>query len=170
MAKNSLVFELSNGGKLKLADEVVNTIHSFLQVEPQIPEAGGMLMGRFLKNTKDIVVDKITVPMKGDKQSRYTFKRLSPLHQRALDKAWQESKGTCNYLGEWHTHPETNPIPSDIDKKDWKRKLSQDSFSSRFLYFLIAGTETIHLWEADRRTLTIQKRKRIQNERDHHCS
>lgn len=124
-------------------------------------EAGGVILGRFIKNSKNIVIDKITVPMKGDIQARYSFKRLSPFHQKIVVAEWNESIGTCNYLGEWHSHPESDPTPSSVDIKDWRRKLKNDTFSSRYLYFLIAGYDYINLWEGDRRTLDIKKLKSI---------
>lgn len=126
-----------------------------------MPEAGGILMGRFIKEARDVVIDQVTSPMKGDLQSRFAFKRLSPLHQEFLDKEWERTKGTCNYLGEWHTHPEEDAEPSGIDKRDWKRKLKIDTFSSRYLYFLIAGTDEVKLWEGDRRTLKITQLEKI---------
>lgn len=156
-----LVFELSNGGKIKMTKHLLKTIEPFVQKESHLNEAGGVLLGRFIKNSKDIIIDKVTVPMKGDKQTRCTFKRLSTLHQIVVEEEWSLSKGTCNYLGEWHTHPETDPEPSGVDIRDWKRKLKTDLFSSRYLYFIIAGTEKLSLWEGDRRTLEIKKLKII---------
>lgn len=152
---------MSNGGQIKISVAVLQAIEPFKQMRKEIPEAGGILMGRFIKETKDIVVDGITTPMKGDVQSRYTFKRLSSLHQEILDAEWKKSKGTCNYLGEWHTHPEQDVEPSGVDRRDWKRKLKTDVFSSRYLYFLIAGTDGIKLWQGDRRTLEVTQLKRI---------
>jgi integrative and conjugative element protein (TIGR02256 family) len=155
--RSDLTFLLSNGGRIKIAREAHDTILGFTQSAPKSKEAGGVLMGRFIKEAKDIVIDKVTVPMKGDKRYRYEFKRLSALHQAELDREWMASKGTCNYLGEWHTHPEPDPTPSGVDIEDWKRKLKKDIFSGRYLYFLIAGTATISIWQADRRTIEITK-------------
>jgi integrative and conjugative element protein (TIGR02256 family) len=148
---------LSNGGRIKIGQEALGGILSLIQTGPKSKEAGGVLMGRFIKEAKDIVIDKVTLPMKGDIRSRFQFKRLSPLHQLEVEREWVASKGTCNYLGEWHTHPEQDPTPSGVDLKDWERKLKKDTFSSRFLYFIIAGTAKLSIWEADRRTLQIHK-------------
>ena len=161
MELNELIFEMSNGGKIKLSNDAIQVINSYKQLEKKDPESGGVLLGRFIKSSKDIVIDKVSTPMKGDVQTRYKFKRLSPLHQKIIDQEWNKSKGTCNYLGEWHTHPEEFPSPSGVDKRDWKRKLKSDIFSSRFLYFLIAGMEEINIWEGDRRTLEIKQLKKI---------
>jgi len=155
MTENTFV--LSNGGRIKIGEEAWETMGAGVQTDEKARESGGVMMGRFIKDCKDLVIDKVTQPMDGDRQSRYGFKRLSPLHQEILDKEWMASKGTCNYLGEWHTHPEDDPTPSSVDINDWKRKLRKDVFSGRYLYFLIVGTEKVGLWEGDRRTLTIDK-------------
>lgn len=130
---------------------------NFRQLEKDMPEAGGIMMGRFIKNSKNIIIDLVTEPMTHDKRTRYTFKRIDPGHQIILQEKWERSGGTCNYLGEWHTHPENDPTPSGTDMRNWKRKLKNDLFSSRFLYFLIEGIKVIRVWEGDRRTLEIKE-------------
>jgi integrative and conjugative element protein (TIGR02256 family) len=159
VAKDSSIFEITNGGKIKLTSSVIEVLQQHKQVNNDSFESGGVLLGRFIKVSKNIVVDKITTPMKGDKQTRFSFKRLSPLHQEIITVEWNKSNGTCNYLGEWHTHPEDYPTPSGVDIRDWKRKLKKDVFSGRYLYFIIAGIKNIEIWEGDRRTLEIVKLK-----------
>jgi len=159
-----LIFEITNGGRIKLTAPVIETLHQYKQIHKNSLESGGVLLGRFIKVSKNIVVDKITSPSKGDKQTRYSFKRFSSVHQEIITEEWHNSKGTCNYLGEWHTHPEDFPTPSGVDIRDWKRKLKKDVFSSRYLYFIIAGIKSIDIWEGDRRTLEIVKLKIINYE------
>ncbi|MFV2044579.1 MAG: Mov34/MPN/PAD-1 family protein [Anaerolineales bacterium] len=126
----------------------------FTQHDPTEPEAGGVLLGRHILNTRDIVVDRVTLPMDGDHQSRHQFFRAYHLHQEAIARAWGESGGTCTYLGEWHTHPECVPTPSLIDNWNWRWKLLTDQFSG-FIFFLITGTQTIRVWEGHRYHLGI---------------
>lgn len=161
MESKKLLYELSNGGYLKIDKEALQLIGTYKQADKEDLEAGGIIMGRFIKNSKNIVIDKITEPAKEDKRTRYSFKRRSVQHQIILEDEWVKSHGTCNYLGEWHTHPENDPSPSVVDLKDWKRKLKVDIFSSRYLYFIIAGIAELRIWEGDRRTLEIKKLKYI---------
>ncbi|OQP45119.1 hypothetical protein A4D02_34720 [Niastella koreensis] len=156
-----MIYKLSNDGRIKLSSNVLITMDGFIQREETTPESGGVLLGRFIKYSKDIVIDKISVPMKDDICTRYSFKRLSLGHQKMIDEEWTQSKGTCNYLGEWHTHPEEFPIPSNVDTRNWKRKLKSDVFSARFLYFIIVGMTEIKIWEGDRRTLEIKQLLKI---------
>ena len=155
------IFIMGNGGRLKIDTTAYEKMQPYIQSNPISNEAGGVLMGRLIKNSKDIVLDKVTVPMIGDKRTRYSFLRGWKMHQRLIDYNWEKSEGTCNYLGEWHTHPEKYPSPSQQDLKDWKRKLKEDKYSTRYLYFLIVGINEICLWEGDRRTSKIEKLKRV---------
>lgn len=116
------------------------------QKKPDKPESGGVLLGRYILDCQDVVVDAVTLPMDGDRQSRFRFFRDAQRHQEAIHRAWEESSGTCNYLGEWHTHPESYPTPSHIDIAEWKRILLRDRFDSDVLYFVIIGTCSINVW------------------------
>lgn len=154
------VFLIENKGRIKISFQVIGIITNYIQDNDVKLEAGGVLLGRFLVNSKNIVVDKITEPMPSDIRKRNFFKRGEEKHQNIIDQEWQNSNGRCNYLGEWHSHAEKYPTPSCIDLKEWKKKLRNDVFSSRYLYFIILGINELRIWEGDRRTLKI---KRIYN-------
>lgn len=121
-------------------------MQQYVQTSSNKPEAGGVLLGRHLLQTPDIIVDLVTVPLPGDSQSRFRFWRAKELHQKAINQAWNESRGTCTYLGEWHTHPESTPVPSIIDHLNWQRKLLVDRFTNP-LFFIIMGIEQLCVWE-----------------------
>ncbi|NNC30862.1 hypothetical protein HKM21_16460 [Longimicrobium terrae] len=112
-------------------------------------EAGGVLLGRHILHTADVVVDGVTIPLPGDQRERFRFVRARQRHQEAIDRAWRESGGTCTFLGEWHTHPERHPWPSGVDRQDWLRKLREDAFTD-WLFFVIVGMEEIRVWEGAR--------------------
>lgn len=151
----------AKGNKFKLSQAVVVQLHSFVQGESTKKEAGGILLGRYILDCEDVVVDKITDPMKGDRRSRLRFFRSACLHQQAINKAWISSGGTCNYLGEWHTHPETDPSPSIIDILGWRKRLLFDRFDSDVLFFVIVGTQRINAWQGYRKTLAIEELRQV---------
>ncbi len=155
-----MIFFKEKGGELKLNDEAVQKMLLFVQDEKSKPEGGGVLLGRFLKNSENIIIDRVSVPMIGDVRKRNYFKRAQKRHQKIIDTAWEKSNGTCNYLGEWHTHPENYPTPSWLDKKEWKRKLREDTFDSKNLLFVIVGIKETRIWEGDKVTLKIKRLKR----------
>lgn len=150
-----IVFETRSRKRLKLDDAVLVRFAVYRQVNTHDREAGGVLLGRHLLHTSDIVIDEITEPMSGDRRSRFEFRRGQKSHQRRSDEVWEASGSTCVYLGEWHTHPEPDPTPSSTDLNDWRRRLRTDAFDGDALYFIIVGTQTIRAWEGARRGCVI---------------
>lgn len=153
----------SRGDRVLLKIDVAALLHMlpYRQITPKANEAGGVLMGRHILNCHDVVVDEVTTPCWCDKRTRFSFHRSEQHHQRALDKAWKNSGGTCGYLGEWHTHPEPDPTPSHIDLNDWKTRLQKDKFDTESLFFVIIGQQKISAWEGLRSSLEIQKLERL---------
>lgn len=143
----SLVFSKSDGGKVELSVNAHIEMQRFIQNRFYKREAGGVLLGRYIRNSLDIVIDSVTIPMRGDCQKRNKFYRSQILHQKAIDQAWLKSGGTVTYLGEWHTHPENRPIPSEVDFKNWTDRLQQDIHNSNSLYFVILGVKSLGIWE-----------------------
>lgn len=148
-------FLRSGDGSLKLGGEAIATMLSYVQLAPGATEAGGVLMGRHIIGTRDVVVDRVTAPMPGDRRSTTSFTRRKRRHQRALDDEWSRSGGTRVYLGEWHTHPEPVPRPSGVDMDDWRRRLEEDIVESRSVFFLIVGQTEMCAWEGSRRTFGV---------------
>ncbi|TAK28169.1 MAG: hypothetical protein EPO21_23040 [Chloroflexota bacterium] len=145
------IFTKADGGKLEIGTYALTRLFYFVQDTPNKNEAGGLLLGRHIVDSTDIVVDEVTVPEPGDIRRRYGFYRARRRHQAIIDRRWRESGGTCVYLGEWHTHPEDHPTPSDVDQRDWKRKLRDDIFDGDYLYFVIVGKRSLRIWEAAKR-------------------
>jgi integrative and conjugative element protein (TIGR02256 family) len=143
---NKLVFLAPNEERVKISDSPYETMYSYRQTNRTDTEAGGMLFGRFLIDSNDIVIDALSVPMKGDIRKRTYFHRSMKAHQEVLDRVYEESYGTCHYVGEWHTHPEADPSPSNIDLKNWRRIMSQTVTDSNLFLFIIVGTAQIRVW------------------------
>lgn len=151
-----LVFKTLGEKRLKLDAAVLERFAIHRQLAPHHHEAGGVLLGRHLLGSADVVVDEITEPMPGDARSRFQFRRQQQSHQRRIDEAWRASRGTCVYLGEWHTHPEPNPTPSGTDLRDWERHLRVDIVDGDTLYFVIVGTRAVRAWEGVRARRSIR--------------
>lgn len=141
-----LTFSRSRDGRFQVLPGPRRHMHQFVQTSEEDPEAGGTLIGRYISGTDDIVVDEITAPLPSDEQTRQTFRRTQASHQQRIERAWKESGNTQTYLGEWHTHPEAAPVPSELDRLNWTEKLSRDRYGES-LFFLIVGTERIRAWE-----------------------
>lgn len=145
-------FARPDGTVAIFSEEALTTLLRFRQLGACDNEAGGVLLGRHLKDGGHIVIDEVTVPMKGDWRCLTMFRRGRASHQRVIDERWRESSGTCRYLGEWHTHPEPHPTPSFVDTRDWGRRMRRDVVDAATVLFVIVGTAQIAVWQGDRST------------------
>lgn len=159
-------FRKADGGTIKLSQDALNKINIFLQIKEDSTEAGGIMLGRFIIDSLDIIIDDVTTPSHKDTRQRYLFIRTRASHQRTLNTKWRKSKGTTNYLGEWHTHPERIPTPSPKDINQWKKALKEFRVDSDYIYFLIAGIQETQIWEGNRATSNILKLEKIKCEGD----
>ena len=144
-----LIFQKSDGGKLKITNKVIEQFKQFRQMERGDHEAGGVLLGRYIINSNDTIIDDVSTPQVKDITSPVRFIKHKKQHQSIVDKAWKNSKGTCNFLGEWHTHPEEIPSPSSIDLRNWNSIIKKAVFESDSLFFLIIGRARISAYEVN---------------------
>jgi integrative and conjugative element protein (TIGR02256 family) len=63
--------------------------------------------------------------MPKDRRTSFGFVRQDKGHQEVATMEWQESGGSVNFVGEWHTHPERHPTPSWIDRRSWRRQMGR---------------------------------------------
>lgn len=141
--------------------EAIGKMFKYRQVRWTDTEAGGILIGRILEEDNNIIIDDVSEPMPTDRRKRTRFSRKTDGHQEYMNDAFEREKGCCFYLGEWHTHPERIPVPSSIDREDWKRLLNV-GFESKCLFFLIVGIAELKVWygEGEGTTLVeLQKKK-----------
>ena len=117
------------------------------QLTADSKESGGILLGRLIEKSEDVVIDEVTLPYVGDKRGRYFFFRKRKSAQQSVNTAWGASLHTRIYLGEWHTHPEDHPSPSITDLENWKRIGRIAIYEQEFLFFIIIGIKTIAAWE-----------------------
>jgi integrative and conjugative element protein (TIGR02256 family) len=107
-----------------------------------LPEAGGLLLG--FRRGDHFEVLTATTPFPTDLRTRHGFIRNPNGHQQEATRLWQESKGTVDYLGEWHTHPEALPTPSSLDLKEWRKLVAKRVPPSPMLA-VIVGTQQLHV-------------------------
>lgn len=166
-----LVYRVTQHQRLIIVEYALQQMQAFAQHRCWDREAGGVLLGRHLLDSCDVVVDEVTTPQNSDRRSRYSFFRSSR-HELAARKRWNEEESTLAYLGLWHTHPEPDPTPSGIDRRDWMQAVSGDTFEGNRLFFPIIGTHSIRIWTLSRRG-TFRKLKlenKNGNEEDHGAS
>lgn len=123
------------------ATEVLDVIGKYIQSDERSLEAGGILLG--YRRGPHFQITHATEPTKYDKRSRFHFERSSQIHADTALEWWRASSGHITYIGEWHTHPEANPIPSTLDRREW-RVLAKTLPRNMAYVMAIAGTE--QLW------------------------
>lgn len=128
-----------------VAPMVLATIDAFLTGDERCNEAGGILIGSYRGSHVEVI--GCTAPMPLDIRSRYCFDRRDPGHQAAALEAWHASGRTETFVGEWHTHPESHPVPSGRDRQTWAHIMKKNSNP---LVFLIGGWESLWLAVGER--------------------
>jgi len=158
------IFATSTGDKIEISEIALARMLSSKQLYATDKESGGILMGRIIANSKDFVVDDITLPQDHDLRSRFGFKLSRNKHQNIVNKTWEKTNRTTIYLGTWHTHPEPEPHPSSVDIDDWKKRLRNDVYEGAYLFFIIVGQENILGWYGSRNKNRICNLKLIELE------
>lgn len=125
------------GYELNLQSGVLQIMESFIQNDRKKPESGGILLGQ-IKDRK-IYIQLVSVPNKFDRSGRYYFHRDKDAAQIIIDYEFANSGGTVIYLGEWHTHPESIPIPSTQDMKMIKGQYHSGTLNVPFVLMIIQG-------------------------------
>ena len=128
--------------RLLISEEATEDLVCFRQRDGE-DESGGILLGCVYPGHDEIV--GITTPTAYDERSAFGFVRSRIPAQRTIDAAWSQSQGTLIYLGEWHTHLETEPRPSRADRWMIKRQLRTTIMEIKHLYLVVVG-RTGTLW------------------------
>lgn len=147
-----MILRRPDSGRLSISEPALEKFKAYRQMQSQDTEAGGLLLGRLIVGTDDIVIDEATSPSTKDRRSRFAFRRSKRPAQNRVDAAWAESASTRVYLGEWHTHPEADPSPSLIDRCNWKKIVARARFEQMSLHFVIVGRSRIRAWEVNKKT------------------
>ncbi|OQX34753.1 MAG: hypothetical protein B0D91_11900 [Oceanospirillales bacterium LUC14_002_19_P2] len=117
---------------------VLDQLSAHKQNTSSMPEAAGLLIG-YIKADGDVWIDRLTTPKATDIRQRSYFKLDAKLHQKEVDECFDGSDGVLGYLGTWHTHPQSIPVPSKLDVVDWKTHDQQNM--ERQLFFIVVGLD-----------------------------
>ena len=142
-----MIFRRADDTHLQIGRNALLSLESQVQNSARASEAGGILLGRTILASHDVIIDRITLPTSSDSATPTSFYRPREPSQSVVNTAWSDSNGAINYLGEWHTHSELIPVPSKQDLKNWETVLRKGVYSSDSLFFLIVGQARIEVWE-----------------------
>lgn len=128
----------SNGIKLIISQEVIDKINRYRQFSND-NESGGILLGKKELNSETYIISNITVPSIYDFSTKTSFIRDKNNAQKRINEIWESSNGIVNYIGEWHTHSEKNPIPSKTDKELVQQLYKDKTNVFRYFFMIILG-------------------------------
>lgn len=130
-------------------------------------EIGGVLMAEHV-GVNEFVVREITLHRRGTFAS---FLRRIEEAWATLNRFFEKTKrdyARFNYIGEWHSHPSFEPVPSGQDHRSMYEIVSDASVGANFVVLMIAklsasGTliGTVHTYlpngSAEKSTLIVQR-------------
>lgn len=137
---------------INIIDEVTTILASQKQVGKFDNERGGILLGKVYGT--DIHVLKISLPTELDKSGRFFFERHRLSAKLIVEYEFHNSNGQMLYLGEWHTHPEAHPTPSDQDRQMIKEQFKNNKIQTTFLLLFIQGTDRLYTAVYNKQGLT----------------
>jgi len=129
-------FALPNGTVLRFTSEVAMLLEKYRQATPTSKEAGGMLFARF--NPQLITVERATTPSRFDSRSRFAF-RPSLAYQRKV--ILEQFRKGLHFIGEWHTHPQDQPQPSQQDIQTARECLLQSQHELNGMAIVVLGSD-----------------------------
>jgi len=132
----SLVYGIESGGpSVILTDDAIASMAHHRQMTAKDREAGGQLFARF-EGTSTIIVEA-TEPKPLDKRSRYGFSPNQWLQRLEIKFLHKRGK---HFVGDWHTHPQPVPSPSNEDINNMVDCFRKSRHELRAFLMVIVGT------------------------------
>jgi len=132
-----------NNKKIHISETVIEIFERYKQNNKKDNESGGILIGQIKDN--NIYILKASIPNKFDKSSRYYFECNKDAAQIIINYEFYNSNQKSIYIGEWHTHPEKDPTPSNVDKNMIIKQFKNNKLNEPFLILIIQGLKNIYV-------------------------
>ena len=130
-----LVYPIADSGQvLEFSNAVLRRFSRHRQRRWYQREAGGQLFARF-SETK-ILVEEATGPRRTDVRTRTSYVPDRKAEQREIDT--RHAAG-LHYIGDWHTHPESVPVPSWRDKHSIAESVRKSTHTLQGFVLVVVG-------------------------------
>lgn len=122
--------------KLLITKEILENWQVTL-IEAKQNEVGGILFGEHVGNEKFRLIEYTLQKKQGKKASFQRNASDARKSLKQLNKAYGNKHTQFNYLGEWHSHPNSLAIPSEKDVETIRSILKDKSTIANFLVLMI---------------------------------
>lgn len=126
-----------DGAAILFPSGVLATFDRNRQRSHQDKEAGGQLFAKFIG--ADTVIVEATGPSLLDRRSRTGFEPSRWSQQREIRR--KRASG-LHFVGDWHTHPESTPRPSNLDLQSMKESFLRSHHELRNFVLVVVGTSS----------------------------
>ena len=132
----SIRYPIGESGQfLTLEQNVLDYFVGWRQLDPKMPEAGGQLFGAV--EGQCIKVKLATGPRRSDRRGRFFFIADRLAERREIGTLY---KSGLHYFGDWHTHPQSIPTPSDTDLSSMAELFARSKHELNAFLMVIVGT------------------------------
>ena len=122
--------------RVSFKNEVIELFEQHKQLTDKSLEAGGQLFARF--STTEVMISKATGLRNGDKRGRFLFWPNRKKEQNEIKELFGQG---YHYIGDWHTHPEPSPTPSNTDLVNILECYDQSKHDLKYFIMVIVGTD-----------------------------
>ncbi|WP_319478568.1 Mov34/MPN/PAD-1 family protein [Marispirochaeta aestuarii] len=118
---------------ISISPLVEENLNNYIQIASQ-PESGGLLFAEF--KLPEIHIADISVPYENDIKRMFLFIPDQKHQQHVIKKKFQKG---LHFVGEWHTHPQNHPEPSQLDIYSMRDSFRSSSHELNYFIMLILG-------------------------------
>ncbi len=100
-------------------------------------ETGGILLGREMAPAAETRIDMAGGPGPLAARGPRSFSRDLGHAQQLAAEAWRESGAL--WVGDWHTHPDSEPVPSPVDLRSYAAHLADPELDFQRFVSIVVG-------------------------------
>lgn len=124
--------------KIEIKEEVYEQLKGYAQHEGN--ELCGVLTGSQI-DEKTFRISKVSPPCVASNSKCGCIRDVAKANE-FIEQDYIDSEQTRVYIGEWHTHPESTPTPSQVDNCSIVDNFNTAKRVLPFLIMMIVGTES----------------------------